>query len=68
MSKQIASCAECVEFANPMHCKKFNNAFSKVFGLIFRSDRSACIAQIRVLGLEGHALNMAQTKRQTIKR
>jgi hypothetical protein len=65
---KFASCADCQEFQDPMSCKKFNNIISKVFGFIFRSDRAACICQIRRLGIEGHAADMAKNKRQTIKK
>jgi len=66
--KQIKSCAECTEFSDPSACGKFNNFMSKLFGLVFRSDRAACIVQIRRLGLEGHAKAMAEMKSQTIRR
>jgi len=66
--KKIASCAQCSEFTDPMACGKFNNFMSKLFGFVFRSDRAACIAQIKALGLEGHARSMAQCGRHTIKR
>jgi len=46
----------------------FNNWIAKLFGLIFRSDRAACISQIRQMGIEGHAVEMAGLKRQTIKK
>jgi Protein of unknown function (DUF3795) len=68
MEKQITSCAECAEFADPRACGKFNNFMSKLFGLVFKSDRAACIAQIKRLGLEGHAKAMAEKGSQTIKR
>lgn len=41
--KGILSCAECTDFADAMDCRKFNNLMSKLFGLVFRSDRGACI-------------------------
>jgi hypothetical protein len=41
---------------------------SRLFGLLFRSDRAACIAQIRRVGLEGHAQAMADRRAHTIKR
>lgn len=66
--KQIKSCAECVEFADPRTCKKFNNFMSKLFGLVFSSDRAACIDQIKQCGLDGHAKIMADLRRHTIKR
>ncbi|MGA2061582.1 MAG: DUF3795 domain-containing protein [Thermoguttaceae bacterium] len=68
ISNQFASCAECKEFQNPQDCRMFNNWISKLFGLIFRSDRAACVRQIRQIGLEAHAADMAGKKRQTIKR
>ena len=42
-----ATCAECHSQADPRDCEKFHNWISKLFGLIFRSDRRACILQIR---------------------
>jgi hypothetical protein len=46
----------------------FNNWIAKVFGLIFRSDRAACVRQIRHVGIEQHASEMAKNRRQTIKK
>lgn len=66
--KGILSCAECTDFADAMDCRKFNNLMSKLFGLVFRSDRGACIRQIKESGLEGHARKMASAKVQTIRR
>ena len=66
--KGIATCAECTEFADPRACGKFNNFMSKLFGLVFRSDRAACIAQIRQLGIDGHARSMAEKGIHTIRR
>ena len=68
MQEELASCADCKEFSNPNDCKKFNNMMSKLFGLILRSDRAACIEQIRNLGVQGHADDMTKRKRQTIGR
>ena len=68
IEKKIASCASCVEHPNPKDCGKFNNVVSKVFAIVFRSDRAACIAQIRELGLAGHAQRMTELKLQSLKR
>lgn len=68
MGKGIASCATCNEYADPKECKKFNNIMSKVFALLFKSDRAACIAQIKEAGLEGHAKKMAGLKKHSIKK
>lgn len=64
----IATCAQCPNLSDPMECKKFNNFVSKVFGFVFRSDRGACIRQIKELGLEGHAARMAASHSQTIRK
>lgn len=66
--KAIATCAEWTDFADARACKKFNNFMSKLFGLVMRSDRAACIAQVKQLGLEGHAQAMAALGRQSIRR
>jgi hypothetical protein len=68
MEHGYASCADCTEFSNPMDCKKFNNFFSKLFALIFKSDRAACISKIRESGYEGYAAFMASNNLQTIRR
>ena len=62
------SCADCEEFEDPMACRKFNNFMSKIFGFIFRSDRAACIRQIRDVGIEAHADRMSEMKTHSIKR
>ena len=63
-----STCAECRIVPDPHDCKKYNNFMSKLFGLLLRSNRGACIQQIKNLGVPGHAENMAQTGRQTIRR
>lgn len=65
-SKGYHSCADC-----PMDvrdCKTFSNLIGKIFGLIFRSDRHACIARIREVGKETYAAEMAAKGQHTIKR
>lgn len=63
-----SSCAACTQFPDAADCKMFNNLISKLFGLIFRSDRNACIQQIKAVGLKGHAERMAASGHQSIKR
>ena len=65
---QITTCAECKDFPDARDCNKFDNFVSRLFGLVFRSDRGACIDQIKALGLEGHAKAMAELGRQSIRR
>jgi hypothetical protein len=68
IEKSIATCAECGEYANPKDCAKFNNFISEIFGLIFRSDRAACIGRIREIGMQPYAEEMAERKLQSIKK
>jgi hypothetical protein len=68
MDNSYSSCAQCKEFDDPTACGKFNNIFSKIFGFIFRSDRAACIRQIRKLGIRGHADDMTRKGAQSIRR
>lgn len=64
----IATCAECADFESPKDCKKFNIFMSKMFSLVFRSDRPACIARIKEIGISQYAEEMAKLKLQAIKR
>jgi len=64
----LATCADCSQFPNPTACGKFNNFIAKIFSFLFRSDRAACIQQIRCIGIQGHVDNMSENKRHTIKR
>ena len=63
-----ASCAECKTVGDPAECRKFNNVISKLIGFVLRSDRRACILQIREQGVAAHAEIMAAGQRQTIRR
>ncbi|HTY13944.1 MAG TPA: DUF3795 domain-containing protein [Candidatus Omnitrophota bacterium] len=62
------SCADCAIMVEPNNCKKFNNLFSKLFALIFKSDRRACIKMIKEQGRDKYAAYMAKEKKQTIKK
>jgi len=53
---------------NPHDCKKFNNFFSKMFALIFKSDREACIKRIKETGEIEYAREMAEKRMMTIKK
>ena len=68
MEAGFSSCADCAEFTDPINCRKFHNIISRIVGFVLRSDRRACIAQIRQKGLGGHADEMASCKMQTIRR
>jgi hypothetical protein len=41
---------------------------SKIFSILFRSNRAACIQQIRDMGIQGHADKMSELKLQSLKR
>jgi hypothetical protein len=68
IDKGIATCAECVEFPDAKSCAKFNNFISRVFGFVFNSDRSLCIARIREIGVPAFAAEMAAKKTPRIPR
>lgn len=68
MEHAFASCADCTELMNPQECKKYNNVVSKIVGFVLRSDRAACITQIKEMGILGHAETMAAQKKQTIRK
>jgi hypothetical protein len=68
MELHYSSCAECKDFADPMQCGKYNNFISRAVGFVLRSDRSACIKQIKAVGMQGHADIMTAQKKQTIRR
>jgi len=68
MKNGYSSCADCGEFCDPMDCHLFNNFISKLFGFVFRSNRAACITQIRKIGMKAFAEDMARQKRQSIRR
>jgi len=46
--------------ANISDCKKFNNLISKIFGLIFRSDRKRASQGSGDIGSEKYAQEMAE--------
>jgi len=62
------SCAECTLFSDVNDCKKFNNMMSKIFAIIFRSNRKACVKKIKAEGRERFAVIMAGMKRHSLPR
>ncbi|EKE11641.1 MAG: hypothetical protein ACD_15C00045G0024 [uncultured bacterium] len=68
IERSFSSCADCQTFSDPMECKKFNTFFSKIFGLLFKSDRRACIERIREIGVENYTQEMAEKKVHSIKK
>jgi hypothetical protein len=68
MKNSYKCCADCQTYPDPMECKMFNNFISKLFAILFRSDRQACILMIKEKGYEGFATFMSENKLQTIQR
>lgn len=64
----FGSCADCRTYTDPMKCKKFNNFFSKIFAILFKSDRRACIARIKEEGIEKFSSEMAEKKTHSIRK
>ena len=62
------TCADCTTYADPRDCRKFHNLISRVFGLVFRSNRRACILRIREVGPAAYAEEMAAKGRQSLPR
>ena len=56
------SCADCEKEDNIMKCKKFNNIFSKIFKILFNSDRKYCIDLIKKSGYKEFAEKMSELK------
>lgn len=54
-SNSYKSCADCKTHKDPDKCKDFNNIFSKIFKIIFGSNRKGCIEKIREKGYEKYA-------------
>jgi hypothetical protein len=50
VEKSYVCCADCREFAELRQCRKLNNWVSKLFGLVFRSDRIGNLETIRDVG------------------
>ncbi len=68
IASKYATCADCTTHVDPRQCPGFNNLVSRLFGLIFRSNRAACIDRIDRIGREAFAREMAATGRRTLPR
>jgi hypothetical protein len=67
IENQYSSCADCGKVELEA-CKKYNTFISKAIGIMLNSDRAACINRIKEIGYESFSVEMANNKRQTIKR
>lgn len=68
IDRGYATCAECAEHADPRECRKFNNFVGKVMGVLLNSDRFACVARIREVGVHAFAAEMEAKGLQTLPR
>jgi len=66
IDKGYSNCADCEQEVR--NCKIYSNFISKVFALLFNSDRPACIDYIKEHGRTAFAEEMTCRKCQTIKR
>ena len=68
IENSYGSCADCQIVSDLKECKKLNNLISKLFALIFRSNRLACLALIKEIGYDEYAGEMAKKGIMSIKR
>jgi hypothetical protein len=65
MAKDISCCAECKEFPELRDCRKLNNFVSKIFGVIFRSNRIGNLETIRDVGTTVFLANCSKKRKET---
>jgi hypothetical protein len=46
----LATCSDCADFEDLKKCKKLNNFISKIFGLLFGTNRIGNLVRIREIG------------------
>lgn len=68
IGNNYTTCADCKTFSNVNECGLFNNFISRIFAFVFRSNRKACIDQIRESGIDKHAEIMAAAKSHSLRR
>jgi hypothetical protein len=52
IERGYTTCADCTEFADLKGCRKLNSFISKIFRMIFRTNRIGNLVQIRAGGLD----------------
>lgn len=65
-NQDIDTCADCPN--NVENCDTYNDKISKLFSLLFNSDRTACIRYIREHGEKSFADKMTEDQRMTMPR
>lgn len=66
MENKFHTCAECD--MDVTQCQRHNNLISKIFAIIFRSNRAACIRYIREKGEQAFAEEMTNRGTQTMRK
>jgi len=61
------TCAECTRFDDIDDCRKFNNFMSRIFSMVFRSDRKGSLVMIGSVGLTKYAQHM-EALQQVVKK
>jgi hypothetical protein len=67
IENKYKSCSDCT-ICKVEECKKMNNFMAKIFALIFKSDRVACVNYIKKEGYDAFAQKMTDNKMMTFKR
>jgi len=68
LENHYLTCADCTQYADVTECGKYNNFIAKLFGLIFRSNRKACIYRIKAIGVDQFAAEMAAKNTPSVRR
>lgn len=66
IDKGYSTCAECS--CDVRKCRTYSNFIGKIFAVLFKSDRPACIDYIRQHGMEAYSEEMTRRGCQTMKR
>ena len=68
IEKNLTNCARCREFKNFKECRKLNNFTTKLFELIFRSDKISSVELLKSRGQKKYSQHMAENNLISIKK
>lgn len=68
IENEYSSCAECETIPDIKQCNKLNNFISKLFAIVFKSDRIACLKSIKEKGYDNFAKDMVDRRTMTVKK
>ncbi|OHD65763.1 MAG: hypothetical protein A2096_08285 [Spirochaetes bacterium GWF1_41_5] len=66
INNSYANCSAC-QIDNYKTCTKLNNFISRIFALVFKSNRSACLEMIKEKGASAFSKYMAENKIISLK-